>query len=65
VYVRAWPSLHVNVNRPPVTGTLKRGQTFRITSFVDNKGKGDDWYKFTYKGRTAYVFARYVEVVWR
>jgi uncharacterized repeat protein (TIGR02543 family) len=35
VYVRAWPSLHEDVNRPPVIGKLKLGKTFRIRAFVD------------------------------
>jgi uncharacterized protein YgiM (DUF1202 family) len=65
VYVRAWPSRHENVNRPPVIGNLKQGRTFKIRAFVNNKGTNNDWYKLTYKGRTAYVFAGYVEVVWK
>jgi hypothetical protein len=58
----------VNVRNYPfgrVTGILKRGQTFKVKAFINNKGSGNDWYKLTYKGRQAYVFARYVKVVYK
>jgi uncharacterized protein YgiM (DUF1202 family) len=47
-----------------VVGALKRGQTFKIKSFKRTSG-GSGWYKLTYKGRTAYIVARYVKVVYK
>ncbi|MDR1495978.1 MAG: SH3 domain-containing protein, partial [Clostridiales Family XIII bacterium] len=61
-YLRKFPSHHVNLR--PVMGVIKRGQTFRIRAVVNGKGS-NDWYKLKYKGRTAYVYARFVKVVYR
>jgi hypothetical protein len=44
---------------------MKKGKTFKISSFINNKGTGNDWYGLKYKGRTAYVHARYVKVLYR
>jgi uncharacterized repeat protein (TIGR02543 family) len=63
VYVRKYPSSHKSASTK--IGTLKQGQTFKIKAFINNKGAGNDWYKIAYKGRTAYVFARYVKVLYR
>jgi uncharacterized repeat protein (TIGR02543 family) len=61
VYVRKSPSLHINLE--PVVGHLKKGQTFKIQSFIDNPGTRNDWYTFKYKGKTRYVYAKYIKVV--
>ncbi|MDR1293330.1 MAG: InlB B-repeat-containing protein, partial [Clostridiales Family XIII bacterium] len=61
VYVRKAPSRHVDT--APVVGQLKKGQTFKIQGFLDNPGTRDDWYTLKYKGKTRYVYARYIKVV--
>jgi uncharacterized repeat protein (TIGR02543 family) len=63
LYIRENPSRHAYL--VPVTGYLKQGQTFKIGSFTDNPGESNDWYSLNYKGKTAYVFAKYVKTVWR
>jgi uncharacterized repeat protein (TIGR02543 family) len=63
VYVRRIPSLHINL--APVVGHLKRGQTFKIQSFLDNPGTRTDWYTFKYKGKTRYVYAKYIKIIRR
>jgi uncharacterized repeat protein (TIGR02543 family) len=61
VYVRKSPSLHINLE--PVVGHLKRGQTFKIQAFIDNPGTRNDWYTFKYKGKTRYIYAKYIKIV--
>ncbi|MDR1292533.1 MAG: InlB B-repeat-containing protein [Clostridiales Family XIII bacterium] len=61
-YVRTYPSLHVNL--APTVGVLEKGRTFKIGGFIDNPGKSDDWYKLKYKGKTRYIFAKYVKVLY-
>ncbi|MDR0519237.1 MAG: InlB B-repeat-containing protein [Clostridiales Family XIII bacterium] len=63
VFVRARPSDHGN--QTTVVGYLEKGAEFRIRGFVDNKGTNNDWYRLEYKGKTAYVYARYVKVFYR
>jgi hypothetical protein len=63
VYVRKSPSRHVNL--VPVVGHLKRGQTFKIQAFIDNPGTRNDWYAFKYKGKTRYVYAKYIKIARR
>jgi uncharacterized repeat protein (TIGR02543 family) len=46
-------------------GSLKKGQTFKITDFINRTGKSNDWYKFSYKGKTGYVNAAYVTVSYK
>jgi uncharacterized repeat protein (TIGR02543 family) len=63
LYVRAYPSPHKNTM--PVIGYIKRGQMFKVTGFVDRPGKKGDWYKLKYKDRTAYVYAKYVNIYYK
>jgi uncharacterized repeat protein (TIGR02543 family) len=58
--IRENPSSHAKA-----VGYLQKGQTFKTESFIDNPGKSNDWYSFNYKGKTAYVYAKYVKTVWR
>jgi uncharacterized repeat protein (TIGR02543 family) len=57
VYVRGYPSAHMN--RAAIVGHMKRGQEFKIT------GKSFGWYMFEYKGKTRYVYAKYIKVTYR
>jgi uncharacterized repeat protein (TIGR02543 family) len=63
VYVRKIPSRHATLI--PVIGHLNKNQKFKIRGFVDNPGKSNDWYKLQYKGKTGYIYAKYVKITWK
>jgi uncharacterized repeat protein (TIGR02543 family) len=56
------PSLESSLN--PAVGKLKKGRTFKIRAVIGKK-KTERWYKLTYKGKTAYVPAKFVKVVYK
>ncbi|MDR0519644.1 MAG: chitobiase/beta-hexosaminidase C-terminal domain-containing protein, partial [Clostridiales Family XIII bacterium] len=55
VWVRAKPSRFAEIS-----GYMKAGRKFEILGYVNNKGKGNNWYRLKLNGKTAWVNARHV-----
>lgn len=60
VYVRASASA-----KSKAVGVIRAGNTFRIYGKVDRSGTKNDWYKVKWAGKTRYVHAKYVKVLWK
>jgi uncharacterized repeat protein (TIGR02543 family) len=63
LYIRNAPIAHSNATT--VIGHMKTGQTFKIRAYHKGKVKNNNWYKLIYKGKVAYVYAKYVRVVYK